>query len=383
MTRMESDKAWFAELSAEDRSWVGHDRPGRHPGLRHVVPRPRRLPHRGHRRRLGDRRPGVRRRSAGAGRRDQPPADRRAGPADHRRRRGEHRRAARPPAGPHRARRGCCATAASWRSRPPRSTPAPPRSAAPGTPGSRRWSSTRCSAPTADDDRALPRRRPRLGRPRPGGRGARRGAGLAAPRPPCSTTYARSARAAGSTRCAPPRATGWSSSSAGWRTPSAPPSAVAAPLRRRDRSCTGPLAADLAEAHRSAARGRCPGVPRGAGLAGRPAPGAADDLLPERALAGDADARQQLVRRSTCRCCTPRAPLIETLDGATSSHGASIEGAARVLFVHPNTVRYRLRQVGERHRAHPDPAAGRVHGRDRARAGPAGRRRGDRAVTIL
>ena len=29
------------------------------------------------------------------------------------------------------------------------------------------------------------------------------------------------------------------------------------------------------------------------------------------------------------------------------SHGASIEGAARVLFVHANTVRYRLRQAGE------------------------------------
>ena len=38
--------------------------------------------------------------------------------------------------------------------------------------------------------------------------------------------------------------------------------------------------------------------------------------------------------------------LIETLD-AYFSHGASIEGAARVLFVHANTVRYRLRQAGE------------------------------------
>ncbi len=27
--------------------------------------------------------------------------------------------------------------------------------------------------------------------------------------------------------------------------------------------------------------------------------------------------------------------------------GGSIEGAARVLFVHPNTVRYRLRQVAD------------------------------------
>ena len=38
--------------------------------------------------------------------------------------------------------------------------------------------------------------------------------------------------------------------------------------------------------------------------------------------------------------------LLETL-AAWFEHGASIEGTARALFVHPNTVRYRLRQVAE------------------------------------
>ena len=36
----------------------------------------------------------------------------------------------------------------------------------------------------------------------------------------------------------------------------------------------------------------------------------------------------------------------ETL-AAWHGGGSSIEGAARALFVHPNTVRYRLRQVAE------------------------------------
>ena len=38
--------------------------------------------------------------------------------------------------------------------------------------------------------------------------------------------------------------------------------------------------------------------------------------------------------------------LIDTLT-AYFQHGQSLEGAARALFVHPNTVRYRLRQVAD------------------------------------
>ena len=41
-----------------------------------------------------------------------------------------------------------------------------------------------------------------------------------------------------------------------------------------------------------------------------------------------------------------KSTLIETL-ATYFQHGASLEGAARALFVHPNTVRYRLRQVAE------------------------------------
>jgi DNA-binding PucR family transcriptional regulator len=39
-----------------------------------------------------------------------------------------------------------------------------------------------------------------------------------------------------------------------------------------------------------------------------------------------------------------RGTLLETL-AAWFENGSSIEATARALFVHPNTVRYRLRQV--------------------------------------
>ncbi|MGZ4638264.1 MAG: helix-turn-helix domain-containing protein, partial [Actinomycetes bacterium] len=38
--------------------------------------------------------------------------------------------------------------------------------------------------------------------------------------------------------------------------------------------------------------------------------------------------------------------LVETVS-AFLEQAASLEAAARLLFVHPNTVRYRLRRVGE------------------------------------
>ncbi len=107
----------------------------------------------------------------------------------------------------------------------------------------------------------------------------------------------------------------------------------------------GPPAVDLSHAHRSAAAALA-GVRVAAAWPGAPRPVSADDLLPERALAGDDDARQQLVLEVYLPLLQTRGTLIETLD-AYFTHGASVEGAARVLFVHANTVRYRLRQVGD------------------------------------
>ena len=69
-----------------------------------------------------------------------------------------------------------------------------------------------------------------------------------------------------------------------------------------------------------------------------------DDLLPERALAGDGHARRHLVDEIYLPLDRARGTLVETL-AAYLEHGSSIEGASRALFVHANTVRYRLRQI--------------------------------------
>lgn len=107
----------------------------------------------------------------------------------------------------------------------------------------------------------------------------------------------------------------------------------------------GPVTEGLAEAHRSAAAATA-GWRAAAALpdAGRPAH--SDDLLAERLLAGDESAREHLVQEVWIPLTRPRKELVETLTAWFDS-GTSTEGAARVLFVHPNTVRYRLKQVAE------------------------------------
>jgi DNA-binding PucR family transcriptional regulator len=70
------------------------------------------------------------------------------------------------------------------------------------------------------------------------------------------------------------------------------------------------------------------------------------ELLPERALAGDGHARRHLIEEIYLPLAAAKGTLIETLT-AYFHHGSSMEATARALFVHPNTVRYRLRQVAE------------------------------------
>lgn len=107
----------------------------------------------------------------------------------------------------------------------------------------------------------------------------------------------------------------------------------------------GPVTSGLATAHVSAraalsAQLAAPAWPHA------PRPVRSVDLLPERALAGDVHARRHLVEEIYAPLASPRKSLDETLT-AWFEAGSSIEGAARALFVHPNTVRYRLRQVAE------------------------------------
>ncbi|GAA5184500.1 fatty acid biosynthesis transcriptional regulator FasR [Rugosimonospora acidiphila] len=77
-----------------------------------------------------------------------------------------------------------------------------------------------------------------------------------------------------------------------------------------------------------------------------PRPVLAADLLPERALAGDADARRILRQEVYGTLTRSGGELLETLD-AFFAAGGVLESAARTLFVHPNTVRYRLRRIAE------------------------------------
>ena len=77
-----------------------------------------------------------------------------------------------------------------------------------------------------------------------------------------------------------------------------------------------------------------------------PRPVSAADLLPERALAGDAEARRLLRHEIFGALVRAGGELLETLDAFFASGGV-LESAARALFVHPNTVRYRLRRVGD------------------------------------
>ncbi|KGM14328.1 PucR family transcriptional regulator [Cellulomonas bogoriensis] len=107
----------------------------------------------------------------------------------------------------------------------------------------------------------------------------------------------------------------------------------------------GPSVANLDEAGRSASAAL-------AGLAAAPAwptaprPVLADDLLPERVLVGDGVARRTLVTQAYEPLLAAGGALLDTLS-AHVEHGRSLEAAARVLYVHPNTVRYRLRKVAE------------------------------------
>jgi PucR C-terminal helix-turn-helix domain/GGDEF-like domain len=77
-----------------------------------------------------------------------------------------------------------------------------------------------------------------------------------------------------------------------------------------------------------------------------PRPTLADDLLPERAFAGDPLARSTLINRIYKPLQAHSTDLLTTL-WSYLDNGRSLEATARELFVHPNTVRYRLKRISE------------------------------------
>ncbi|MEO8107362.1 MAG: helix-turn-helix domain-containing protein, partial [Actinomycetes bacterium] len=102
----------------------------------------------------------------------------------------------------------------------------------------------------------------------------------------------------------------------------------------------GPVVEDLTAAAGSVGLRSAPGWPDA------PRPVSADALLPERALDGDRQARQALVEQIYRPLDQAGGGLLET-SAAVLEQSASLEAAARTLFVHANTVRYRLRRIAE------------------------------------
>lgn len=107
----------------------------------------------------------------------------------------------------------------------------------------------------------------------------------------------------------------------------------------------GPAAPDLSQAHTSA-QAAMAGVRAVAGWPDAPRPVRSDDLLPERVLAGDDCALSHAIEHLYRPLADSRAGLDATLS-AYFANGGGIEATARALFVHANTVRYRLAQVAE------------------------------------
>jgi DNA-binding PucR family transcriptional regulator len=107
----------------------------------------------------------------------------------------------------------------------------------------------------------------------------------------------------------------------------------------------GPVVPHLFAAGRSA-RAALSGLVAARAWPDAPRPVLADDLLPERVLSGDAAARRALVDRVHRPLEAAGVTLLDTVATYLET-GGSLEGSARLLFVHPNTVRYRLRRAAD------------------------------------
>jgi DNA-binding PucR family transcriptional regulator len=107
----------------------------------------------------------------------------------------------------------------------------------------------------------------------------------------------------------------------------------------------GPVVKDLMSAVTSA-RAAVAGLRAAPAWPGAPRPVQADELLPERSLSGDGHARRQLASDVYGPLTMGDGVLLDTVTAYLDS-GGSIEATARAMFIHANTVRYRLRRVGE------------------------------------
>ncbi|WP_420835747.1 helix-turn-helix domain-containing protein, partial [Actinomyces ruminis] len=107
----------------------------------------------------------------------------------------------------------------------------------------------------------------------------------------------------------------------------------------------GPVVDGVAQAGRSL-RSALAGLHALPGWAEAPNPVRADDLLPERLLDGDPLAGEQIQTLVT-QPLRDMGPLYEETVATYLALGRSLEMTARTLFVHANTVRYRLGRVSK------------------------------------
>lgn len=107
----------------------------------------------------------------------------------------------------------------------------------------------------------------------------------------------------------------------------------------------GPVVDDLTDAVVSA-RAATSGRRAAPAWPDAPRPVLARSLLPERALAGDGHARRELAHSVFAPLVEYGGDLTTTLE-AFWACGTSIEATARRLFIHANTVRYRLGRIEE------------------------------------
>ncbi|SEL99134.1 PucR C-terminal helix-turn-helix domain-containing protein [Blastococcus sp. DSM 46786] len=108
---------------------------------------------------------------------------------------------------------------------------------------------------------------------------------------------------------------------------------------------TGPVVDGLGRAAVSAAAALA-GLRAAGAWPEAPRPVTADALLAERALAGDPLARTALHEQVAAPLRSAGGGVLETVRAVLST-GGNLEASARAIFVHPNTVRYRLRRAAE------------------------------------
>ena len=107
----------------------------------------------------------------------------------------------------------------------------------------------------------------------------------------------------------------------------------------------GPVVADLLEAASCVAEALA-GLAAVTAWPAAPRPVWSRDLLAERAVLGDPSARLRLLEEVHGPLAAAGGDLLVTVSAFLDT-GGSIEATARVMFVHANTVRYRLRKVAE------------------------------------